>query len=288
VWGRLVPCLRAGGAHVLIDRERFVAGRAIVGQMDSLQDEADRHLLVLSAEYHASPMCTHEMERAIALDPTFGRGVVMPVLRDDTAIPAIIRRSDPLWIDMRDDTSVEQWQRLLVGCCDSLGVSAPEWLSVRDQLESYLARGESVNLVVSGKVRWHTLVEEVARHHVPEIPILDLHDPETFSRRGLISAILARLGSTLNTSQHADDLLCLSRCLSQLRRSTVALLHFDMVKMRGDEWLDFFAALHHFTMNKRQLVLLIESREPFSSLMPEHIPFSRLHPKTILMRETRL
>ena len=35
VWDRLVPCLKAGGAEVLIDRERFEAGKAVLGQMDA-------------------------------------------------------------------------------------------------------------------------------------------------------------------------------------------------------------------------------------------------------------
>ena len=36
VWDRLVPCLKAGGAEMLIDRERFEAGKALTGQMDTV------------------------------------------------------------------------------------------------------------------------------------------------------------------------------------------------------------------------------------------------------------
>ncbi len=36
-----MPCLKAGGAEVLIDRERFEAGKALLGQMDAAQDAAD-------------------------------------------------------------------------------------------------------------------------------------------------------------------------------------------------------------------------------------------------------
>jgi len=46
VWDRLVPVLKAGGAEVLIDKERFRLGNAVVKQMDALQAQADRHLLV--------------------------------------------------------------------------------------------------------------------------------------------------------------------------------------------------------------------------------------------------
>jgi hypothetical protein len=65
---RLVPCLKAGGAEVLIDRERFEAAKALVGQMDFIQDAADASVLVFSPEYLLSAPCRHEMERAIARD----------------------------------------------------------------------------------------------------------------------------------------------------------------------------------------------------------------------------
>ena len=51
VWDRLVPCLKAGGTEVLIDRERFEAGKGVIGQMDTTQDQAGKSLLVLSEEY---------------------------------------------------------------------------------------------------------------------------------------------------------------------------------------------------------------------------------------------
>jgi len=79
VHDKLEPCLKAGGAEVLIDHRRFVAGPTVVGQMDAAQDQAERHVLVLSEEYLASAMCRHEMERAIALDPKFSRQLVLPV-----------------------------------------------------------------------------------------------------------------------------------------------------------------------------------------------------------------
>ena len=83
----LFPCLEAGGAEVLIDKDRFQIGKAVVGQMDTLLDEAERHLLVLSPEYLASDYCQHEMKRAIKLDPKFDKGLVLPVLRADCTLP---------------------------------------------------------------------------------------------------------------------------------------------------------------------------------------------------------
>jgi hypothetical protein len=57
VWDRLVPCLRAGGAEVSIDRERFKAGQGLLGQMDATQDAADMSVLILSPDYLASSYC---------------------------------------------------------------------------------------------------------------------------------------------------------------------------------------------------------------------------------------
>jgi hypothetical protein len=54
VAGRLLPCLKAGGADVLIDRERFKPGKPVVGQMDAALDQSDRQVLVLSPEYFQS------------------------------------------------------------------------------------------------------------------------------------------------------------------------------------------------------------------------------------------
>jgi hypothetical protein len=65
VWDRLVPCLKAAGVEILIDTEEFKAGRTVVGQMDDVQDQADKHLLVLSPDYLESDYCAHEMRRAI-------------------------------------------------------------------------------------------------------------------------------------------------------------------------------------------------------------------------------
>ena len=43
--GALGAGVKAGGTEVLIDREHFEAGRAVVGQMDKTQDEAERQLI---------------------------------------------------------------------------------------------------------------------------------------------------------------------------------------------------------------------------------------------------
>jgi hypothetical protein len=124
VRNRLVPCLEAGGAEVLIDWKLFTAGRTVLGQMDSTQDWAEKHILVLSAEHLASPMCVHEMHCALALDPGFVRDIMVPVQRDDAAVPAAIKSS--LYVDLRDDTRADQWELLLQACGASLVAAAPD------------------------------------------------------------------------------------------------------------------------------------------------------------------
>src|SRR5262245_28753509 len=84
---RLVPCLRAGGAEVLIDQERFTAGKAVVGQMDAVQDHAEMNLLVFSPQYLQSDYCLHEMDKAVSRDPQFHTGSVVPVKRVACDLP---------------------------------------------------------------------------------------------------------------------------------------------------------------------------------------------------------
>jgi hypothetical protein len=125
VWDRLVPCLRAGGADVHIDRERFEAGKAVVGQMDVVQDGAAMAVPVLSPDYLNSPYCVHEMERAIQRDPTFAHGIVVPVKRVYCALPAKIKRTKPLYVDLQDDNNGDQWCLLLRSCEADLGAPPP-------------------------------------------------------------------------------------------------------------------------------------------------------------------
>jgi len=114
VRGRLVPILEAGGAKVLVDYKLFELGRTVMGQMDTTQDQADRHILVLSQEYHASAMCQHEMERAIENDPTFNHGVVLAIQRDHEPVPAVLRPA--LYANLSNDSLSIPWGLVLHAC----------------------------------------------------------------------------------------------------------------------------------------------------------------------------
>jgi hypothetical protein len=281
VHGKLEPCLRAGGAEVLIDHRGFVAGPGVVGQMDAAQDQAERHVLVLSEEYLQSAMCLHEMERAIAFDPQFTRQLVLPVTRDDAEIPPIIKEPHALRVDLRDDADAHQWQLLLDACGANIGASAPDWLSARDEILGLLQRHYSVNLVVKGPAAWRGLIEDLRERAKPKLGYVNLENPATVPRRGLIEAMLRALGATAVVPPPPEDLPELGRLLDSLGYSRLALSHFDLTPSRPDYDANLFSALRFAIMERRQLVLLVQSRTPFSALMPRGHPLSEIDIRTV-------
>ena len=55
--------------------------------MDVVQDQAEKHILILSPDYLGSEYCAHEMNRAIDTDPAFDSGAVIPVMLADCKLP---------------------------------------------------------------------------------------------------------------------------------------------------------------------------------------------------------
>jgi hypothetical protein len=284
VWDRLVPVLRAGGAEVLIDRERFEAGRALLGQMDAVQDAAAVHLLVLSPDYLASAPCRHEMERAIARDPRFENGTVVPIQRVEVPLPDSIRLPDPLFANLVDDGAAAPWDLLLRACGADLDTDVPSWLAARDDTRRFLERGQSVNLVVGGIVAWRELLADLRRDELADLVQVDLGKPATFSRRGLVTEILRALGATTPVPPEPEDLGELDRVLSARSRSRLTLTHFDLAAHRTAYGLDLFAALRYLVMDSRKLVLLVQSRQPFMTLSPPGGPLSEIALQTVEIR----
>jgi hypothetical protein len=95
--------------------------------MDAVQDGAAMAVLVFSSDYLNSPYCVHEMERAIRRDPKFARGIVVPIKRVRCALPAKIKRPNPLYVDLQNDSRADQWNLLLQSCEADLGAPAPHW-----------------------------------------------------------------------------------------------------------------------------------------------------------------
>ena len=285
VWGRLVSCLKAGGAEVLIDRERFELGKAVVGQMDALQDQADKHLLVLSADYLSSPYCCHEMDRAIALDPGFASGIVVPVLREACTLPASITHPNPLYADLRDDRQPDPWTQVLLSCdAARLGTTAPAWLAARDEAARFLERNQSVNLVVENGVNWRALLEHLANDYPLGLARVDLQDPDTTSRRGLLATIAKALGVRVALPDKPRDLADFKTLLEARSSTRVALTHFDLAPHRRYYDVDLFAALRFLMMERRKLTLLVQSRTPFAALLPRDHPLSDIDIKTVELR----
>jgi hypothetical protein len=285
VWDRLYPCLVAGGVEVLIDRKRFEAGLAVFDQMDRVQDSADVDVLVLSPDYLASAACRHEMARAIAGDPGFQHGRVIPVMRVSCDLPEEIRRPNPLCVNLTNDRDAAQWDLLLSGCGADLGATAPDWLEAREQVREYLRRGQSVNLVVKGEPKRRGFLERIREDLGGALAMVDLDSGAAASRRSLVAEILKACGTPAEVPDVDDeDLGVLHNRLSDLPgRTTLCVRHFDRVADRR-YGLDFFSSLKHLVMDCRKLVLLIESRAPLISLLPANNSLTKLQAKLVELK----
>lgn len=281
---RLYPVLRAGGAEVLIDFDRFQAGIAVHRQMDSVQDQAEVHLLVLSPDYLASGPCVREMERAIATDPSFGKGCVLPVVRVDCAMPASIKAPDPIYVKLMDDSNGDQWDLVTDRCGVDLKASAAEWLRVRGQVRDAMFDGRSVNLLVHGSPDRKGLIEQL-RVDLGRLAVVDLESGAAVGRRSLITEILGEIGIKGEARKPPDDLRDLHHGIVAASAPVrLAFRHFDVVKKRANGYKeDFFSALKHL-VEERKLVLLVESHAPYATLLPPANSLSKIQMKTVEMR----
>lgn len=285
VWNNLVPCLRAGGADVRIDMERFKAGKPVIGQMDATQDGADVTLLMLSPDYLASSYCMHEMNRAIKRNPQFKDGSIIPVKLVDCTIPDKIKKPNPVYVDLCNDKDVSQWNLLLQACSADLGADATDWLSARDAIARFLKRNQSVNLVVSGRPQWRALIEHLCTDIIKDLKKIDLESGATMSRRGLVAEILQICGiSSISVPAEPEDLVELDRVLSARPISRLAITHFHEVVTRPYYDVNLFAALRYMLMESHKLVLLAQSRIPFAELLPQNHPLSSIDIQMVELR----
>jgi hypothetical protein len=289
VWSRLKSCLEAGGAEVLIDRERFTAGMAVYANMDQTQEQADRHVLVLSETYLQSKACRHEMRRAIARDPRFENGLVIPVRRDESALPdelKLPKKTAPLYVDLRNDSDPAAWMQLMTACGADLGCSPPEWLAARDATVRWLRDRNSVNLVTGNGVRWRELIEHIRQEAVSDLHVVDLERGATASRAGLLTEIARGLGHCgVLPREKPHDLVEFDRMCEAASPARIGLLHFDLVAARTLEYgIDLFAALRNLIMDRRKLTVLIQSRQSLAALLPADHLLSSLDVKTVELK----
>ena len=294
VWDRLVPVLKAGGAEVLIDKQHFTLGAAVVGQMDALQAQAERHLLVFSPDYLSSDYCQHEMKKAVALDPGFNQGFIVPIMREACSLPkSFLSKTprpgkNPIYADLQDDSKAEVWDKLLQACgATGLGAKATAWLEARDEIRKYFERNQSVNLVVNGDgVNWRGLLDHISADCFPDLARVDLQHPDTTSREGFMSAIAKAMGSKIKIPPKPHDLAEFNRLFDgRITPVRLCLSHFDLAAHREYYDVDLFSTLRYLNMETRQLVLLVQSRRAFGAILPTGNPLSAMDVKMVELRE---
>jgi hypothetical protein len=232
------------------------------------------------------------LRRAISRDPNFTkgldgrvkRGLVVPIRLDEAPWPAEIGDPDPLFVDLRESTLASpSWQLLLDPCQLKLGTTAQNWLAARDDIARYLQRGQSVNLLVQHEgIAWQVLIEDIVRERVPPMASIDLQEPSTSTRHGLLNRILERLGARETVRQSPNDLSDFERILAAMPKpSRVSISNFDLAPHRKRYGLDFYASLRWMIAHTRQIVLLAQSRTPFDALLPRDNPLSKIDLKTV-------
>jgi hypothetical protein len=288
VWDRLVPVLRAGGIELLIDRERFVSGKDVLGQMNKIQDQAGRHVLCLSADYLARPACRHEMQRAIDSDPDFRNGRVIPLRLDLAPLPTALSGKrlmtlKPLWIDFADDRKSEPWEELLKACEGDLGTCAVRWLEARDQTRGLLRRHKSVCLhVVNETANWRALMDDVLGGLKPLTRQLDLDQGATKTRAGFINCILDKPARHLPAGGPGFELVELDEAVQAMTGGlTLGIRHFDHMSAHFKADADMFDVLRYLVMVARKLVLFVQTRTPFATLLPADHKLSKIDISTV-------
>lgn len=270
VWNRLVPVLKAGGAELLIDRERFEAGKDVGLQAERLQKAAAKHLLVLSDSYAASRYCMDELRRAVRTDPRARAGTVIVLRRDLTPVPAEIP-GDSLRVELQDEGDPHPWELLLKACGAGLGATAPAWLAARDEVAAELRRHKSVNLVVLGKdIRWRELLADVRERAAPDLALVDMKDGRTEIRPDFLLLLLQSVGSRIDALPRQGDLGRFTHEVLALgRKLRVGLIHFDEIRQRRYHEAALYSGLRYLvTEGPRPLTLLIQSRASVASLQP--------------------
>jgi len=274
----LIPILRAAGAEVLVDVDRFKAGKTVIGQMDDLQRKADRHLLVITSDSVASDYCRHEIEQALKTDPDFEKGKVIVIRRDNTPLPPELSSTagigtGPLHVDLREDGETAPWDLLLKSCDQPpLGTSAPNWLQALDRTCRHLERGESVNLIVGDHIAWKTFQRQLIDTRFDRLGVVSLRKPGTIPREGFVTEVLKVTSGPLPSPVPAPpyDLPLLTEKLLNGGPYHLLLSHFDLINApERQHYTDELArTLRWSCMDDRSLVLVVQTRTPVANVLP--------------------
>jgi hypothetical protein len=111
--------------------------------------------------------------------------------------------------------------------------------------------------------------------------IVDLESPAAVPRNGLLSEMLRVTGRSRAVPPPPNDLPELAKAFADGRRAHVALIHFHRVAERPQYGMDLFASLRFMVMDARQLVLLVQTRQPVATLLPPDHALSKIDFKTV-------
>ena len=293
VWSRLVPVLKEAGAEVVIDVERFRLGVGCYQQMDAAQDAADFQLLCFSDEYLKSKACAHEWRRAIASDPGFTSGKIIPLkLEDGVKLPQRVRLPNPLFANLHDGADAAPWRLLM----ESLRLKPQwcplSWLTAAHDIATAMGRMKSVNLVVDDGVQAATLLDHLRECQlpdtlVPKLKRVSLADFRSAQLRGFLELMLEQLQirNELPMTKLAASVE-FGRLMNELSEAYLALEYFDMVAVqerRREYGYNLFAAFFDLTQ-KRKLSLLVISHQPYALLLPPSHPVSAIPFYTVELR----
>ncbi len=283
----LYPVLAAGGAVITIDYQEFAAGVAVRKQMGEAQARAEVHLLVFTPAYLKSDYCREEVQRAFAADPGFENGAVLPIILEACELPPEIKAAEPLYVDLTGDRqrNADAWRLVMQRCEADLGTSVPDWVAAFRRTTDALKRPKSVNLLIKGTPRWREFLAQV-RLAFPAMGVVDLESGKTVSRRGLVAEILRAVANYHGAIPEDDDLAELERVLESQAPSILALKHFERATER-DYGNDLYSSMRYLIMEKRLLTLLVQSRAPFASLLPNGHLLSYLEMETVELGNKR-
>jgi hypothetical protein len=115
-----------------------------------------------------------------------------------------------------------------------------------------------------------------------DLALVDLERGAAASRPGLIAAILAASGNDRQVPPKPRDLVVFDRALSSRTHALyIGLLHFDYSMVRSEEYgADLFGAFREL-VQRRKLVLFVQSRRSFVELIPIEHPLSSIELQTV-------
>ena len=277
------PLLHAGGGEETLDTERSAVGSEVARRLYHAQDEADRQIVVLSPDYVANVSCDDQLKAAVAKDPDFRNGTVIPILREACSLPAGIEIPGTAMVDLRNERREHAWEKLLGACRSDLGVSPLAWLKARDQVLHHLETNQSVNLVFGPDIKDLPLLADL-RERCHGLATIELTGLKTGTRRGLVTELLRMAGCTAPVPLAPDDLEVFETYMGTVATRRIILTAFDTVKNRFDFDQPLFESLAWAIGDTPpRLVLLLVSQQPLTHLLPGQNPLVKLNLSTVTL-----